>query len=109
MLMDVMLVFAAWLGAWESPMLLQFRSWRMGNTHHNTAIKYASNNGCSSTGRLWERHSSSMEGRIAVVVGEVEARHGSQRILRAKAAISVYSGGRDRVLQVVRMVNMGYR
>lgn len=37
-----------------------------------------------------------MEGRIAVVVGEVEARHGSQRILRAKAAISGYSGDRDR-------------
>lgn len=45
------------------------------STHHHTAIEYASNNGCSSTGGLWQGDSSGVEGRIAVVVGEVEAGH----------------------------------
>lgn len=77
-------------------------------THHNTTIKYASHNGRSGTGRLWERHSSGMEGRIAVVVGEVEAWHGSKRSPRSISAILVILEVQVGALQVVRVMNLGY-
>jgi hypothetical protein len=44
-------------------------------TYHNTTIEYTSHDSCSGAGGLGERHTSSVESRIAVVVGEVEARH----------------------------------
>lgn len=43
--------------------------------NHDTAVKNASHDGRTSAGRLGERYSSGVEGRIAVVVGEVEAWH----------------------------------
>lgn len=39
-----------------------------GITHHYTTVKYASDDGRSCACRLGQRHSSSVEGRIAVVV-----------------------------------------
>lgn len=44
-------------------------------THHNATVEDAADNGCSCAGGLGQRHSPGMQGRIAVVVGEVEARH----------------------------------
>ena len=47
----------------------------MEGTHDYTAIKDTANNGGSCTGGFGKRHSTSMQCRIAVVVGEVETRH----------------------------------
>lgn len=45
-------------------------------THHYAAIIYASHDGGSCAGGLGERHAARMQRGVAVVVGEVEARHG---------------------------------
>lgn len=39
------------------------------------AVEETAYNRCSCAGRLWQRHTLGVEGRIAVVVGEVEAAH----------------------------------
>jgi hypothetical protein len=44
--------------------------------NHHTAVKQAAHNGRSGARRLWEWDTLGVEGRIAVVVGEVEAAHG---------------------------------
>ena len=50
-------------------------------TYHNTAIEYTSHDSRTRAGGLGERHASSVEGRIAVVVREVEARHFERSII----------------------------
>lgn len=50
----------------------------LGSTYNNTSIVYAPDNGRSCACCLWERNSFRVESRIAVVVGEVEARHGER-------------------------------
>lgn len=45
-------------------------------TYYDTAIIYATNNGRSGTGSLGQRHAARVQGRVAVVVGKGEARHG---------------------------------
>lgn len=41
----------------------------------NTAIIQSTNDGCTCGCGLWERDAFGVEGEVAVVVGEVEARH----------------------------------
>jgi hypothetical protein len=45
--------------------------------NHHAAVEETAHNGRSCAGRLWQRHTLGVEGCIAVVVGEVEAAHGS--------------------------------
>lgn len=44
--------------------------------YYNTAIKDAADNGCACAGSFGQGDTSRVESEVAVVVGEVEARHG---------------------------------
>lgn len=64
--------------------------------NHDAAIKETADNGCSCAGGLGKRDTLGVEGRIAVVVGEVEAAHGGdvvllvcERVQMAEAASSM--------------------
>ena len=52
---------------------------KAGRTHNNTPIKYTSYNRRTRARRLWQWDAPSVQGRIAGVVGEVEAGHGEGR------------------------------
>lgn len=78
----------------------------------DAAIEKTSDNGCSGAGGLWEGQALGVERRIAVVVGEVEARHVEMRVccvggvsssllLRVGAALPVTVRGRRRLRAVV--------
>lgn len=46
--------------------------------NHDAAVEKAADDGGSGAGRLRQRHALSVQGGIAVVVGEVEAGHGER-------------------------------
>jgi len=49
--------------------------WKLSSTYDNTPFEYASHNRSTRTRRLWQWHTSCVQGRIAGMVGEVESRH----------------------------------
>lgn len=74
-------------------------------THHNAAVKDTADNGCSCAGRLGQRHSPGVQGRIAVVVGEVEARHLEAAVVLLRPVVLVSSI--SRVYQVANLTAVG--
>lgn len=71
------------------------------STHHNATVEDAADNGCSCAGRLGQRHSPGVQGRIAVVVGEVEARHLEAAVVLLRPVVLVSSI--SRVYQVASL------
>ena len=69
------------LGDGSSASRPSHRGGRAIKTYHDTAIIYAADNGRTGAGGLGQGHTARVQGRIAVVVGEVEPRHrlGKQR------------------------------
>jgi len=76
-------------------------------THHNAAVKDTADNGCSCAGRLGQRHSPGVQGRIAVVVGEVEARHLEAAVVLLRPVVLVSSI--SRVYQVANLTAVGHQ